>query len=82
MGMGNVLLLHTTEAAHYVTNDKKKKPCTYKIYDFTKGGIVIPDQSMGYLNFKQKTRNLTLVTLAYVLDMNIVNSQTKNFEFG
>ena len=29
-GMRNVLLLHSTEAAHYVTNDKKKKPYRYK----------------------------------------------------
>ena len=41
--MRNVLLLHTTEAAHYVTNDEKKKTYTYKIYDFTKGSTDIPD---------------------------------------
>ena len=44
--MRNVLLLRTTEAAHYVTNDEKKKPCTYKIYDFTEGGIDKPKSTV------------------------------------
>ena len=42
-GVRNVLLLTTMEPTHYVTRDKKKKPYMYKIYDFTKGGIGIPD---------------------------------------
>ena len=85
--------LRTNEAAHYVTNDKKEKPYTYKIYNFTKVGIDIPDERMGSLNYKQKTKKWTLVVLAYVLDMTTVNSQaiyamntrdtsTKSFEFG
>ena len=85
--------LHTNEAAHQVTNDKKEKPYTYKIYNFTKVGIDIPDERMGSLNYEQKTKKWTLVVLAYVLDMTTVNSQaiyamntrntsTKSFEFG
>ena len=42
--MRNVLLLYSTEAAHYVTNDEKKKPYRYKTYDFTKAGVSISDQ--------------------------------------
>ena len=91
--MRNVLLLHTTETAHYVTNDEKKKPYTYEICDFTKGGIDIPDQRTGSLTCKQKTRKWTLVALVYVLDMSRVNNQaiyavntkdtsTESFEFG
>ena len=60
--MRNVLPLHTTEGAHYVTNDEIKKTYTYKIYDFTKGGNNIPDQRMGFLTCKQKTRKWALVT--------------------
>ena len=45
--MRNVLLLHTTEAAHYVTNDEKNT--NKHIYDFTAGVIGIPDQWMGSL---------------------------------
>ena len=32
MGMRNVLLLDTTEAAHYITNDEKKKQYTHIKY--------------------------------------------------
>ena len=56
--MRNVLLLHTTDAADYVTNGEKKKPYTYKIYDFTAGGINIPYQRMASLNCEQKTRKM------------------------
>ena len=51
-----MLLLHTTEAAHYVTNDEKKKPYTNKIYDSAKGGIDIPDQRMVSLTCKEKKK--------------------------
>ena len=43
-GMRNVLLLTIMEPAHYVPDDKKKKPYMYKIYDFTKGSIDILHQ--------------------------------------
>ena len=33
-GMRNVLLLQTTNPAHYVTQDDRKKPLSYKIYDY------------------------------------------------
>ena len=59
--MRNVLFLHTTKGAYYVTNEEKKKTYLYKIYDFTKGGIDIPDQRMGFLTCKPKTRKWTLV---------------------
>ena len=55
-GMRNVLLLTTIEPVHYVTDNKKKKPYMYKIYDFTKGGIDIPDQRVGTYTCKVKTR--------------------------
>ena len=92
-GMRNVLLLTTMEPAHYVTDDKKKKPYMYKIYDFTKGGIDIPDQRVGTYTCKVKTTKWMLVALSYVLDMARTNSQTlykinnektevDRFEFG
>ena len=91
--MRNVLLLTTMEPAHYVTDDKKKKPYMYKMYDFTKGGIDIPDQRVGTYTCKVKTRKWTLVALSYVLDMARTNRQTiykinnektkvDSFEFG
>ena len=51
--MRNVLLLHTTEAAHYITNREKKKPYSFKIYNCSKGGIDIADQRMGSLTCKK-----------------------------
>ena len=70
-----------------------KKPLSYKIYDYTKGGIDIPDQRMGSYTTKYKTRKWTLVALSYVLDMARINSQAiyvisnakedvDSFEFG
>ena len=47
--MRNVSFLHTTKRAYYVTNEEKKRTYLYKIYDFTKGGIDITDQRMGFL---------------------------------
>ena len=92
-GMRKVLLLTTKEPAHYVTDNKKKKPYMYEIFDFTKGGIDIPDQRVGTYTCKVKTRKWTLVALSYVLDMARTNSQTvykinnektevDSFEFG
>ena len=92
-GMRNVLLLTTMEPAHYVTDEKRKKPYMYKIYDFTKGGIDIPDQRVGTYTCKVKTRKWTLAALSYVLDMAGRNRQTvykinkektevDSFEFG
>ena len=74
--MKNVLLVNTTEPAPYVTIDEKTKPCIYTIYDFTKGGIDIPDQRTVSLTCKQKTQKGTVVALAYIVDMARVNSQT------
>ena len=65
----------------------------YKIYDFTKGGIDIPDQQVGTYTCKVKTKRWTLLALSYVLDMARTNSQTvykinnektevDSFEFG
>ena len=76
LGMKNVLLVNTTEPAPYVTIDEKTKPCIYTIYDFTKGGIDIPDQRTVSLTCKQKTQKGTVVALAYIVDMARVNSQT------
>ena len=71
----------------------KKKPLSCKIYDYTKGGIDIPNQRMGSYTTKYKTRKWTSVALPYVLDMARINSQAiyvinnakedvDNFEFG
>ena len=72
-GMRKVLLLQTTNSAHYVTQDDKK-PLSYRIYDYTKGGIDIPGQRIGSYTTKYKTRNWTLLALSYVLDMARINS--------
>ena len=71
----------------------KEKPLSCKIYDYTKGGIDIPNQRMGSYTTKYKTRKWTSVALPYVLDMARINSQAiyvisnakedvDNFEFG
>ena len=52
----------------------------YKVYDFTKGGVDMPDQRMGSYMTKAKTRIWTLVAMAYLLDVVRVNAQTL-FEF-
>ena len=91
--MKNSLLLQTTNPAHYVTQDDKRKPLSYKIYDYTKGGIDIPYQRMGSYTTKYKSRKWTLVALSYVLEMAHLNSQAiyvinnaredvGSFEFG
>ena len=70
-----------------------KKPLSYKINDYTKGGIDILNQRMGSYTTKYKTRKWTLVTLSYVLGMAHINSQAiyvinnskedvDSFEFG
>ena len=70
-----------------------KKPLSYKVYDYTIGGIDEPDQSMGSYTTKDKTRKWTLFALLYVLDMAHINSQAiyvinnakedvNSFEFG
>ena len=90
--MTNVLLLHNGNPAHYVTQDDKK-PLSYKIYDYTKEGIDIPDQKMGSYTTKYKTRRWTIVASSYVLEMTRINSQAiyvinnakedvDSFEFG
>ena len=63
------MLLQTKNPAHYITQDDKKK-----IYDYTEGGIDIPDQIMGSYATKYKTKKWTLVALSYVLDMARINS--------
>ena len=75
-GLQNVLLLNTTNEAHYVTADEKMKPMAYKIYDYIKGGIDIPDQPMGAYTTKTKTRKWTRVANYYLLDTSRVNAQT------
>ena len=87
----NVLLLHTTEAAHYVTNDEKKHKQThirlyYRCYRHT--------WSMnGFPYLLAKNKKWKLFALAYVLDISRVNNQeiyamnirdasTKSFESG
>ena len=70
-----------------------KKPLSYNIYDYTKGGIGIPDQRVGSYTTKYKTRKWTLVALSYVLDMARINRKAifvtnnakedvNSFEFG
>lgn len=75
-GKKNILVLNTTNVAHYCTDDDKEKPLTYKVYDYTKGGVDIPDQHMGSYTTKSKTRKWTLVAHAYILDIVRVNAQT------
>ena len=72
----NVLLLQTTNAAHCNTSDEKAKPLVYKVYDYTKRGVDIPDQRMASYTTKPKTGKWTIVAMSYVLDMARMNSQT------
>ena len=52
-----------------------KKPLSYEIYDYTEGGIDIPDERMGSYTTKYKTRKWTLVALSNVLDIARIKSQ-------
>ena len=76
-GIKNFTLLQRMNAAYSATKDEKKKPLdlSFSIYDFTKGGIAIPVQKMGFYSWMQKTRKGTLVTVACVLDITGINSQ-------
>ena len=63
-----------------MTQDDKKKPLAYKIYDYTKGNNDILDQRKGsyatnFKNKKNKKKTLILVALSNVLDMTRLNSQ-------
>ena len=51
-----------------------KKPLSYRIYDYTKGRIDIPDQRIRSYKIKKK-KKWTLVALSYVLDMARKKSQ-------
>ena len=46
-GLRNVLLLSTVQPILGVSQNPKKKPAIYKLYDYTKGGTDIIDQRMG-----------------------------------
>ena len=52
-----------------------EKPLRYKIYDYTKGRIDIPNQRMGSYTTKYKPRKWILVALSYVLNMACINSK-------
>ena len=72
----NVLLSNTMNGAHFVAADNKMKPMVYKICDYTKGKIDIPNQRMGSYTTKSKTRRWTQLATYYVLDTSRVNVQT------
>lgn len=76
-GKKSVIVLSTLDPIRGVTkDDEKKKPASYKLYDFTKGGTDIVDQKMSFYSCKAKSRKWTLVVFAYLLDTIRVNSAT------
>ena len=58
------------------SDDGKKKPALYKLYDFTKGGTDIVDQKFGNYTVKTKSRKWTTVAFSYPLDTVRVNAMT------
>ena len=68
-GKKNILMLTTMRPLLGVTSDDgKKKPALYKLYDFTKGGMDIVDQKFGNYTVKTKSRKWTTVAFSYLLD--------------
>ena len=68
-GKKNILMLTTMRPLPGVTSDDgKKKPALYKLYDFTKGGMDIVDQKFGNYTVKTKSRKWTTVAFSYLLD--------------
>ena len=53
----------------------RKKAMTHKLYDYTKGGIDIPDQRMGSYTSNPKLCKWTITALSYILDIARINSQ-------
>ena len=92
----NVLLLSTHKPIFGRTmDDNKNKAALYKLYDFTKRGIDIVDQRMGFYTCKFKLRKWSMVAFSCIIDMACVNSSTlfalnvnnnplkqSSFEFG
>ena len=66
-GKRNVLLLSTVPPLLATTkDDNKSKPTIYKLYDFSKGGIDIIDQRMGFYSCKSKSKRWTMNAFSYV----------------
>ena len=68
------LLILTRELLFAVTDNDKKKPNIYKLYNFTKCGRDIVDQKMGSYNVNCPENEPKL--LSYLLDTIRVNSNT------
>ena len=81
-GYRNVLLINTMNSAHFVTDDKKEKRYFYKVYDYTKVGVDIPDQRIASYKVKSKTCKWTWVANFYLLDVACINAQTIASENG
>ena len=76
-GKKSVIMLSTTSHIRGITkDDDKKKPASYKLYDFTKGGTDIVDQKIQFYSVKAKNRKWTMVVFAYLLDTIRVNAAT------
>ena len=76
-GKKNVSLLSTMTPTLGITKDDgKKKPAQYNLYDFTKGGTDECDKRAETYCCKPKSRQWTIVSLCYVLDMARINSAT------
>ena len=76
-GKKNILMLTTVRPLLGVTSDDDKcKPALYKLYDFTKGGTDIVDQTFGNYTVKTKSRKWTSVAFSYVLDTARINAGT------
>ena len=58
-------------------DDNKSKLGIYKLYDFSKGGTDIIDQTMGFYSCKLKSKRWTMNAFSYVLDTCRVNASTK-----
>ena len=77
-GPRNVLLLTMMKPILGVTKDDgKKKPAIFKLYDFTKGGTDIVDQSAQSYTCKVKSNKWTLVAFSFVLDTCRIRTKVK-----
>ena len=91
-GMRNVLLLQTTNPAHYAIQDYKKSLLVTRYMTTLRVELTYPIKEWGHTT-KYKTRKWTLVALSYVHDMAHINRQAiyvinnakedvDSFEFG
>ena len=66
------MMISALKPVHAITDDDKKKPALYKLYNFRKGGTDIMDQKMGSYAVKARLRKSTKVAKKTLKNQNFV----------